>query len=294
MDAVHHGVIAAAGMAALSAGGQPGAGVAFAAASVLPDLDVLLMAFGKRFYLKHHQRVTHSLLTLPLMALAVSYPLALWSFPHKEAVLAALTGLSLHLLLDLTNTYGISLLWPLSFKRFSLDAVFFIDATAWALTLLCVAASFVLDPFYALALFLLLMGGYCTFKSVLRVRTKKKLGLRVIVPGALNPFTFYAVSEAGDGTVVTFSYNALTGQERSHESYPMPDDRHLALARKSEVFRDMESIAKSLHITSVEETPEGTLIVAHDLGVRNFGGRFARTELKFDKEGRLVHERANI
>ncbi|KKM80689.1 hypothetical protein LCGC14_1337290, partial [marine sediment metagenome] len=29
-------------------------------------------------------------------------------------------------------------------------------------------------------------------------------------------------------------------------------------------------------------------------GVRNFGGRFARTELRFDREGSLVHERADI
>ncbi len=293
MDVVHHGVIAAAGMAVLSAQGQPGAGMAFAAGSVLPDLDVLLMAFGRRFYLKGHQRVTHSLITLPLMVLFVSVPLWLSSFPLKEAVLAAFAGLLLHMLLDLTNTYGISLLWPVSLKRFSLDAVFFIDATAWALTLLCSLAAYLTSSVVPLAVLVLLMALYVSFKMVIRKKAMQKLGVRVLVPGALNPFVFFAVRKDGE-EVLSFAYNTLTGQERSHMHFPMPDERHISLARTSRVSRDMEQVAKYLHITSVEETPEGTSIVAHDLVVRNFGGRFARTVLEFDKEGRLACEHANI
>ncbi len=293
MDVVHHGVIAAAGMSVLSAQGQPGAGIAFAAGSVLPDLDVLLMAFGRRFYLKGHQRVTHSLITLPLMVLFVSVPLWLSSFPFKEAAVAASVGLFLHMLLDLTNTYGISFLWPVSLKRFSLDAVFFIDATSWALTLLCSAAAYLTGSLAPLFVLVFSMALYFSFKMVLRKKVRQRLGVLVLVPGALNPFVFFAVREEGT-QVSSFAANALTGREHSHMSYPVPEARHLELARTSGVFTDMEQVAKYLHITSVEETPEGTSIVAHDLGVRNFGGRFARTELKFDKEGRLVGEHANI
>ncbi len=293
MDAVHHGVIAAAGMAVLSAQGQPGAGIAFASASVLPDLDVLLMAFGKRIYLKGHQRITHSLLTFPLMVLAVTVPLAAASFPVKEVVVASAVGLLLHLMLDLTNTYGISLLWPFSSKRFSLDAVFFIDAVSWMLTLLCSASAYFLASLAPLFVLVILLALYSAIKIVIRRKLSNKLGVRVLVPGALNPFVFFAVEEDGP-KVHSYAVNALTGREHSRVSYPVPESRHLALARTSGVFTDMEQVAKYLHITSVEETRKGMLIVAHDLGVRNFGGRFARTELKFDKEGRLVHERANI
>ena len=293
MDAVHHGVIAAAGMAVLSAQGQPGAGMAFAAGSVLPDLDVLLMAFGKRFYLKGHQRVTHSLLTLPLMVLAVAAPLAASSFAVKEVVVASAIGLFLHMLLDLTNTYGISLLWPVSLKRFSLDAVFFIDAVSWMLTLLCSASAYFLASLAPLFVLVILLGLYSAVKLVIRHRLMNKLGVRVLVPGALNPFVFFAVEEDGL-KVLSYAVNALTGREHSRVIYPVPEGRHLALARTSGVFTDMEQVAKYLHITSVKDTPEGTTIVAHDLGVRNFGGRFARTELRFDREGRLVHERADI
>ncbi len=293
MDAVHHGVIAAAGMAVLSAQGQPGAGMAFAAGSVLPDLDVLLMAFGKRFYLKGHQRVTHSLLTLPLMVLAVAVPLAASSFAVKEVVVASAIGLFLHMLLDLTNTYGISLLWPVSLKRFSLDAVFFIDAVSWMLTLLCSASAYFLASLAPLFVLVILLGLYAAMKLVIRHRLMNKLGVRVLVPGALNPFVFFAVEEDGL-KVLSYAVNALTGREHSRVRYPVPESRHLALARTSGVFTDMEQVAKYLHITSVKDTPEGTTIVAHDLGVRNFGGRFARTELRFDREGSLVHERADI
>ena len=62
MDIVHHAFIGGAGFVALGAQQQELAGLGFLAGSVFPDLDVVLMAGGKRFYLKHHQGPTHSLL----------------------------------------------------------------------------------------------------------------------------------------------------------------------------------------------------------------------------------------
>jgi hypothetical protein len=44
----------------------------------------------------------------------------------------------------------------------------------------------------------------------------------------------------------------------------------------------------------VSEDAEGTTIEARDLGVRNFGGRFGRAVLRFDPEGRLINEAADI
>lgn len=66
------------------------------------------------------------------------------------------------------------------------------------------------------------------------------------------------------------------------------------MAEKSQVFRDMREISKYLFITDATQGPSGTTLVAHDLGVRNFGGRFGKTVLTFDHDGGLVDEMAHI
>ena len=49
MDVAHHAAIGTAGMLTFQAAGEDAAGVAFVAASVIPDLDVAFMVLGKRF-----------------------------------------------------------------------------------------------------------------------------------------------------------------------------------------------------------------------------------------------------
>ena len=66
------------------------------------------------------------------------------------------------------------------------------------------------------------------------------------------------------------------------------------MAKKSGVFNDVSSITKLLHITDVIKTKDATTIIANDLGIRNFGGKFGRTTLKFDGEENLINEVANI
>src|SRR5579871_6554938 len=77
-----------------------------------PDIDVLSAAGGSLNYLHYHRHLTHSLVAMPVMALAVVLlvrmvsrkPVRWWG-----AMAAALIGVASHLLLDLTNMYGIRL-----------------------------------------------------------------------------------------------------------------------------------------------------------------------------------------
>ncbi len=70
--------------------------------------------------------------------------------------------------------------------------------------------------------------------------------------------------------------------------------KYRQLAEQSVVFQDMRLITRAFNITKALDTNEGTVIYAGDLSVKNFGGRFAGTVLKFDKQDKLVHEEANI
>ena len=127
MDIVHHTLIGGVGFIAGIGGGNELAGAAFLAGSVLPDLDVFLMIFGKRFYLRNHQGPTHSLILSPIFASLIAVPLLYLSEFNFTIAAAALFGLWVHIFLDWINTFGISLFWPVTPKRFSLNAVFFID-----------------------------------------------------------------------------------------------------------------------------------------------------------------------
>jgi len=295
MDIVHHALIGGIGYTALAAVDQDIAGIAFMAGSTLPDLDVALMAFGKRTYLRNHQGFTHSLLLSPLYALMVAVPLTLPFGFDLVAAIAALTGFCIHYVLDLSNTYGISIFWPVTRRKFSFDAVFFIDTVTWSLTALFYVAIYLagLDTLTVFWSWLAAVILYIAGKYILHAYTMKKLNSSYAIPGSFNPLEYFILVEEGDH-LKTFLYNALTGKERKETVYKKVPKRYQEMAEQSTVFRDMSTVAKSLHITDVDETNDTVTIVAQDLAVRNFGGKFGRTVLEFNNEGSLVSEMAHI
>jgi membrane-bound metal-dependent hydrolase YbcI (DUF457 family) len=265
------------------------AGSAFIAGSILPDLDVFLMIFGKRFYLKNHQGLTHSLLLSPLFALLITIPLT-YAFGLKFSlfiVFAALSGLCLHALLDIINTFGISLFWPLSGRRYSYDSVFFIDAPAWAITILLYLSLLYFRTTWSLYIYIAVFTLYIVFKLIMHRRVMGGLKCSYAIPGSLNPFEYY-ILEKKDQAIYTYRYSSASKRRWD------PSERHLRMAQSSRLFNDLASVAKSFHITGIQEDHEGTTIIAKDLAVRNFGGKFGRTTLKFNREGELVHETAYI
>lgn len=116
-----------------------------AACGLAPDLDMLARIGGEFATMVHHRGITHSLLTLTVVAPLVGYAGYRWS-GRKESWLLwthlAFWALVTHPLLDLFTTYGTQLFAPLSNRRFALDAVSVLDlacslplwvAAIWAL-----------------------------------------------------------------------------------------------------------------------------------------------------------------
>jgi inner membrane protein len=110
-------------------------------AAEAPDLDVIEgMVRGSAFGFAHHRGFTHSFLGVPLLALVVvGFVYVLWRLrgrkikdlrlPPRWGILflyACLAGLS-HILLDLTNNYGVRPYWPFSEKWYSWDIVFIVE-----------------------------------------------------------------------------------------------------------------------------------------------------------------------
>jgi inner membrane protein len=114
-----------------------------ALAANAPDLDTVSWFGGPLVYLEYHRWITHALLAMPVIAfLPVLFVRMIHrgSFPWVRAFMLSLAAVSTHLLLDLTNTYGIRLLLPFSSQWLRLDITNVIDLWLWAILLLALAA----------------------------------------------------------------------------------------------------------------------------------------------------------
>jgi len=110
-------------------------------AAELPDADLVysgaVLGIGKLGYLLHHRGHTHT------VVFAIVLALVLWGVTmllRRDARLApertpllllALAGTLSHLLLDLTNSYGVHPFWPFDNRWFYGDAVFIVEPWLW-------------------------------------------------------------------------------------------------------------------------------------------------------------------
>jgi inner membrane protein len=99
-------------------------------ACAAPDLDFVAGWAGPVAYLENHRGVTHSLILLPLWALALSWLLAkILRQPGGWKALYGVTAMSigLHIAGDLITSYGTMILAPFSDWRAGIGTTFIID-----------------------------------------------------------------------------------------------------------------------------------------------------------------------
>jgi inner membrane protein len=110
-----------------------------------PDVDIVTTAGGSLNYLHYHRHLTHSLLAMPVLAIAcVALVRGTTRKPVRwlGAFLAALVAVGSHLALDWTNVYGIRLLLPFSGAWLRLDLTQVVDLWIWGVFLACLAGPF--------------------------------------------------------------------------------------------------------------------------------------------------------
>ncbi len=99
-------------------------------AGTIADLDSLSAYFGPSAYLTFYCTYTHSLLAAFLFSLLLALP---FLFRKRNAAerqsslaaifLACFSAAVFHLLLDLTQSAGVELFWPISLRRYAMDYV---------------------------------------------------------------------------------------------------------------------------------------------------------------------------
>ncbi len=111
-----------------------------------PDADVISWFWGRPAWLHWHRNITHSLVGAPVMAIITVAAIALICRKQRirwwPAFLIALLGVASHLLLDLTNVYGVRLLLPFSGHWSHFDTTPVLDFAVWAILLPGVVAPF--------------------------------------------------------------------------------------------------------------------------------------------------------
>lgn len=120
--------------------------------AMFPDIDLLTSLIRRDGFatLEWHRWVTHSLLCLPLFAMALA-ALTRWRLRRRgiagpswaALVLMCAAGLASHILLDLPTSYGTMIWSPLSDARVALDLVFILDFLFTGIVVLPQAAAWV-------------------------------------------------------------------------------------------------------------------------------------------------------
>ncbi len=94
--------------------------------ALLPDIDYISRFWGVAALLQYHRGISHGILALAVVPLIMGF-----IFRNKGGFFyyyfLSLLGYGSHLLLDLTTQYGVQILSPLDWNRYSLDLTFIVD-----------------------------------------------------------------------------------------------------------------------------------------------------------------------
>jgi len=168
--------------------------LAIVLAGTLADLDIVSAWIGPSAFLTWYRTYAHSLLVAFLLALLITLPFFLRNrrSPEKQISLFAIfipafAAALLHLLMDLSQSAGVELLWPFSTRRFALDWIAHLDL--WIITILLAG------------IFLPMLSGLVTEEIGAkskgpRGRTGASLALATLILYAAARFTFHSTAVA--------------------------------------------------------------------------------------------------
>ncbi len=262
------------------------------------DLDWLAVLGGARAYLRGHRTATHSLVGAAVITIVVAvffwflrrrHPRAPVQFAGALAVCAI--GAGAHLLLDLTNSYGVQLLWPFHGKWYAWDLADAIDP--WILLLL--AAGLLVPGLFGLVteeigarpkkrsarrgavVALVLVLFYLCGRSVLHDRAMETLRTRLYhgqtpvvaaaFPESATPLTWFGVVET-DNALEDIEFSLAPGStfdpDQGRTYFKPEPSAALEAARKSDVAQEFLKFARFPKAT-VEKTPDGYRVELRDL-----------------------------
>ncbi len=214
MDPVTHGIV---GLAIAAVAGEPAAvtnpyAIGCMLGAIIPDGDIVMQLKGHYSYLKNHRGVSHSLPFALLYGGAITLLLSM-IFPGAvflKLFLYSLAGCLSHLILDITNSYGAQIFWPVFNKKFTTDLLLVYDPILLILSLVIIIPAFraIIHPMLAILLFMSYIGIRSWMKSYVKKTVKKSMDkdgdikfIRVL-PSIVGLLKWHFIVKFGDRRVV--------------------------------------------------------------------------------------------
>jgi len=304
MDSLTHGL---SGIVASSLGirqkfGIPGM-LVFTAATVFPDIDFLFNIISRSIYVRFHRGFTHSLIYLPLFALCLSviFYLLVKDIGFKNLYIICFVGLSVHVLLDLLNSFGTPVLLPFSPKQYSFNLDIIIDAFVF-IPLIAGVIIIWLVPSYQksaglIVLAFIIIGVLFRFSQkeraaglMSKIEPTNKASMIPSGMGTIfNPFVWYSIIPQQTG-YSTYNINTLSGKigEKSVISYQR--DEIARFIPMSKAVRDFLNWSR-FPFGRIENTPEGVNVKLSDLRFQYGAKERFMLSVKFGKDNQLISER---
>jgi inner membrane protein len=118
----------------------PRAALTAVIASNLPDIDILSDMSSLPTYIEYHRGITHSLVGIPVLSLALAGAMYIFTRSFWRTFLVALLAMATHPVLDYSNTYGLRPFRPFDGTWYYGDTLFIVDPIMDLILLLGIVA----------------------------------------------------------------------------------------------------------------------------------------------------------
>lgn len=227
--------------------------------SIAPDFDIILYLKGELPYLKHHRGFSHSLPGLALISLAITgvigifYPLAVF---WPQLIFWTFLGALSHSFMDVLNSYGAKILWPLIDNKINLNLLMILDpflivlfSALWFLPgNLAVNAQIIWSIF----------GLYLLLRLLMREKLKRYLGDFFGLDGWENSFILPAIYGMGtwdfavtqNNTYIVGQVNFFKRKVLIRERLPIiKESKIIKKALQSKLGKVFQNFTPHFHIT---------------------------------------------
>ena len=262
---------------------------------VLPDLDALSRVFGKGAFMRSHQTLSHSL-CFQLFVAGVCWLLeVLW--PPGSGLGWLGTGVALgmlfHVLLDYTNTLGVTLFAPFSWRRHCVEWVFFIDVTVIVISsaALSLIAWTGISREWIAGVFTGWMIAYWAARALLAVRARRRVpaGTVSLIPSPVVPWRYLGFRRE-EARGENFRLDAITGRVSVGETYSILDETFVDSIRELPEYRTMAALSPAYHVVAADPAEDGGDIelFCRDLRTRPIGTTFGDLRVVVASDGEIL------
>ena len=271
-------------------------------ASNLPDLDLVTALGGSTNYLEHHRGFSHSLLGMPLFALALALLLraTLRGSRLPALLLCSIVGIAGHVFMDLWTSYGTRVLSPFDGRWLTWDLVFIVDP--WILALLLASALVLRRSSQApgiasvgLGLVLAYVGARAVLHAQALDQARAQLSGRAVarivaLPSPVDPFAWRVLADTGDAYWTgPISLRARSGPLVRRPK--QPEDEAVARARQASEVASVFLDFSTFPWLEIEPREDGTEVVWRDLRFERPGRATFEARVLVGRDGAIRSQR---